>query len=135
MRCKIIININNDTVSINSNLNNFGGDGYAPNNKVSSEKLYGRRIDSDYTYYCKTWVTSALSINQTVTYTDTKIQFKHIDLSRSRLIYGGGTGAAPMGIFGDQVWMYGDTLNYKSPSSFTISGNAWVEICFIYIKQ
>ena len=133
MRCKIIININNDTVSINSNLNNFGGDWYVPNNKVSSEKLY-RRIDSAYTYYYKTWVTSALSINQTVTYTDTKIQFKYIDLSRSRLIYGGGTGAASMGIFGNQVWMYRDTLNYKSPSSFAISGNAWVEICFIDIK-
>ena len=134
MTCKIIININNDTVSINSNLNNFCEEGYVPNNKISSEKLYGRRIDSAYTYYCKTWVTSALSINQTVTYTDTKIQFKYIDLSRSCLIYGGGTGAAPMGIFGDQVWMYGDTLNYKSPSSFAISGNARVEICSIHIK-
>ena len=134
MSCKIIININNDTVSINSNLNNFGGDGYIPNNKVSSEKLYGRRIDSAYTYYCKTWVALALSINQTVTYTDTKIQFKYIDLPRYRLIYGGGTGA-PIGIFGDQMWMYGDTLNYKSLSSFAISGNAWVKICFIYIKQ
>ena len=70
------INATNEKCNeINSNLNNFGGDGYAPNNKVSSEKLYGRRIDSAYTYYCKTWVTSALSINQTVTYTDTKIQF------------------------------------------------------------
>ena len=106
-----------------------------PNNKVSSEKLYGWRIDSAYTYYCKTWVTSALSINQTVTYTDTKIQFKHIDLSRSRLIYWGGTGAAPMDVFGDQVWIHGDTLNYKSPISFAISRNAWVEIYYIYKKQ
>lgn len=80
-------------------------------------------------------MTSPLSVGQTVTYTDTSIQLKYIDLSRSRLIYGNGTGAAPIGIFGDQVWNYGQTVNYKAPPSLGVSGNIWAEICFIYKKQ